>query len=124
VTRARPTPEGKPGRQLHALTGAGKERLRNWLREPAEPQVQREELLLKLFLGAQAAPATSLRHIRRHREEQHRRLEILSRIEHRLRELQPGAPELAYWLATIRHGVLTAQANLRWCDEAEELLPQ
>jgi DNA-binding PadR family transcriptional regulator len=100
VTRSRAGGEGRPVRQVYALTRAGGERLRQWLGEPAEPQVRREELLLKLFLGAQVLPGTSLR-----------------------RELQPGAPDLAYWLATIRHGVLAAEASLRWCDEAEELLP-
>jgi DNA-binding PadR family transcriptional regulator len=123
VTRSRAGGEGRPVRRIYALTPAGGERLRRWLQEPAEPQVRREELLLKLFLGAHASPGTSLLHIRRHREAQRRRLEILSRIEDRLRELQPEAPELAYWLATIRHGVLAAEAGLRWCDEAEELLP-
>ena len=124
VTRTRAGGEGRPSRQIYTLTRAGGERLRTWLGEPAEPQVQREELLLKLFLGAQASPGTSLRHVGRHREEQQQRLEILARIEDRLRELQPGAPDLAYWLATIRHGVLAAEASLRWCDEAEKLLPR
>lgn len=122
VTRSRSGGEGRPIRQVYSITPAGGRRIEAWLREPAEPQVQREELLLKIFLGAQASPDNSLWHVGRHREAQQQRLEILSRIEGRLRALQPGAPDLAYWLVTIRHGVLAAEASLRWCDEAEKLL--
>jgi DNA-binding PadR family transcriptional regulator len=49
-------------RKLYALTDAGREALRAWVREPdaAPPQV-RDELMLKVFLGADPRPLAEAR---------------------------------------------------------------
>src|SRR5437899_10500693 len=43
--------EGKPERNIYALTEQGKAELVNWLGEPAEEAPARIETLLKLFFG-------------------------------------------------------------------------
>jgi DNA-binding PadR family transcriptional regulator len=122
VTRRRTSREGRPSRNVYSLTAKGRQELEGWLAEPAEADVERRELLLKIFFAAQGSPGVSFRHIQRHRDDQLRRVEILARIEARLRRLETRTPQVSCWLATIRHGRLAAEAGLQWCDEAEELL--
>ena len=43
--------EGKPEKYIYTLTEQGKEELRDWLSESVASAVERNELLLKLFLG-------------------------------------------------------------------------
>ena len=55
-------------RKLYAITAAGREALETWVAEPAvTPPQLRDELMLKVFLGADPAPLTELR-IAWHRE--------------------------------------------------------
>lgn len=109
-------------RQAYRLTAAGRDYLDDWLLAPARSQVHRNELLLKLYFAGERTPAIGLAHIARQRGELKRRLALLSRVEARLRHVLEETPALAGWLAGVRHGVLLAEAGLRWCDEAEELL--
>ena len=109
-------------RQVYELTDAGQAYLDEWLMAPARSQVRRNELLLKLYFAGQRAPAIGLEHIARQRTDLRRRQALLSRVESRLRKVLDDSPGLIGWLAGVRHGVLVAEAGLRWCDEAEELL--
>ncbi len=132
TARAQPTDEGgslggRRGRrgaprQEYELTDGGRAALDDWLAVPARSQVRRNELLLKLYFAGQRAPSIGLEHIARQRADLGRRLAVLSRVESRLRNVLDDSPELVGWLAGVRHGVLAAEAGLRWCDEAEELL--
>src|ERR1035438_5960227 len=45
--------KGKPDRRIYSITKKGQERLANWLAVPPQPEIARNELLLKLFFGAQ-----------------------------------------------------------------------
>lgn len=113
--------QGAPRRD-YALTTPGRDHLTAWLQEPVRVQVQRNELLLKLYVAAGSQPGLGLRHVAEHRQSLLMRLNLLQRIEERLRRVLPGSPGLAGWLAGVRHGVLVTEAGLRWCDEAEALL--
>src|SRR5262249_26269559 len=59
--------EGKPERRIYTLTGNGLEELRSWLAEPVEYQVERNELLLKLFFGAHVLIPTNIEHVQQFR---------------------------------------------------------
>jgi PadR family transcriptional regulator, regulatory protein AphA len=54
------TQTGKPNRYVYALTRAGQDELERWLHRPAEYEVGRNELLLKLFFGWQVPVSESL----------------------------------------------------------------
>jgi len=109
-------------RKLFRLTPAGEEELAVWVREPAAGQVQRNEMLLKIYFSASDRPQAAAGHLNRRREELNQRLAILTRIEERLRRLLPGSPALTGWLVSVRHGVLLGEAELAWCREAAEIM--
>ncbi|CAA9566297.1 MAG: hypothetical protein AVDCRST_MAG86-1220 [uncultured Truepera sp.] len=91
--------------------------LRRWLETPAETTPPRNELLLKLFLGRQAAPEVNWAHLERFRAEQDALIATYGGIERWLETEQAGDSSLPYWLLTLSYGRLQAEALRRWSEE-------
>ncbi len=109
--------EGRPDRRVYEITDAGREELRRWLLDPAEHDVGRVEILLKLFLAWQTPVENGLEKARDHRELHLRLLERYAEIERWLHEHQSTHPGLPYWLATLSYGRHVSRALVEWCDE-------
>lgn len=122
VTRSRIEQEGKPDRYVYTITDEGREELREWLVEPAESEVPRVELLLKLFFGSQISVDANLHHVERHAREVQHGLERLRSVETMLRANREGHPGLPYWLLVLRQGILVQEALQQWCNEARDVL--
>jgi DNA-binding PadR family transcriptional regulator len=109
--------KGKPDRRVYSITEKGRERLREWLAVPPQPEIPRNELLLKLFFGQQV-PAGILIGYVEHTVEEHRA--VLDFLEKSTREQidanrhYPGAP---YWRMAARFGQFEMEAHLRWAEE-------
>jgi len=111
-----------PNRIVYSITEAGRRELQAWLREPHESEVPRVELLLKLFFGPQVAPAVNLDHVARERDQVTESLAGLEDIAAWLREDHGSSPGFPYYMLTIRQGILSYEARLAWCDEAERTI--
>lgn len=111
---------GKPERRLYTITRQGREALREWLREPAEPLRLRHELLLKLVFGANLPLAENIEKLARHRDELLAQRFALTEIA-KLIEDDPPEQQL-YSALALRLGQLTNEARLEWCDEASKKL--
>jgi DNA-binding PadR family transcriptional regulator len=122
VTKTTEATQGRPNRLVYAITDMGRQALRTWLGEPADPPIPRLELLLKLFFGAEVAPEVSLAHVRRRRELARHQVERLRSVEARLNETQADSPHLPFWLMTVGQGIRVCEALLDWCQEAESTL--
>jgi PadR family transcriptional regulator, regulatory protein AphA len=124
VTRTQEMGEvrGRPARQVYALTDAGREALQAWVTAPARLEVPRNELLLKLFFGRQAAAEANLRQIAERRTMYVEELEGYEALEKRIRAAYQGRPDLPYWLLTLSYGKHYTEAEIAWCDEAMEIL--
>jgi PadR family transcriptional regulator AphA len=109
--------EGKPQRNLYAITRSGTKELREWLEVPPEPQPQRNELLLKLSFGERVGAEACQKLIRDYREQCERDLAYLSDIERALRKAPRRHRDQPYWLMTMRHGQVIREAELAWCNE-------
>ncbi|WP_434383137.1 PadR family transcriptional regulator [Melittangium boletus] len=109
-------------RKVYRVTAAGRSALVEWLRRPVLPHVERNELLLKLFFGAQVGPVDSLAHLERSRAEAEGLLAALRLLDENVRQARSDEPEFAYRHLSIRAGLLGLEAHLRWCDEAREAL--
>src|ERR1700677_1928308 len=102
VTSKTERQKGKPDRRIYSITKKGRERLTKWLAVPPQPEIARNELLLKLFFGAQAAPGMLIRFVELMVERECRVLEELKRLEHEeiaQSQQYPGAP---YWKMAAR----------------------
>jgi DNA-binding PadR family transcriptional regulator len=69
--------KGKPNRHIYAITEKGRERLRKWLAVPPQPEIPRNELLLKLFFGEQVSTQILIGYVERMAEEHRAVLDLL-----------------------------------------------
>lgn len=109
--------KGKPNRQVYSITKKGRERLQSWLAVAPQAEVPRNELLLKLFFGAQTSPQTISAYVTRMAERERALLERFERIEHDQIAPQGHLPDAPYWRMAARFGQLELEAHLRWAEE-------
>jgi DNA-binding PadR family transcriptional regulator len=109
--------KGKPDRRIYSITGKGRERLKEWLAVPPQPEIPRNEMLLKVFFGEQIPTQILIGYVERMAEDRRALLEVLERVE--CEEIDknqhyPGAP---YWRMAAHYGQMQMRAHLRWAEE-------
>ena len=117
VTSKTQRQKGKPERHIYSITKKGRERLAAWLAIEPQPEIPRNELLLKLFFGAQVPAEILIGYV-----------ETMVEIERALVRkcieagkavsAQEQYPDTPYWKMTARFGQLELEAHLRWGEEA------
>jgi len=115
---------GKPDRHVYTLTDKGLEELQRWLIEPVEPQVERIEILLKLFFGKQVSVADNIRHVEQFRELQQQLLQKYQALEEEVKAKGADNPNFPYWLITVSYKLHVTKALISWCDETLARLNQ
>jgi PadR family transcriptional regulator AphA len=114
----------KPDKNVYYITEKGYKSLQKWLSLPVEPQVPRNELLLKLFFGRHSSLEDSVHHLVKQRDHMMKALQTYKEIEGYLTKELSGSPDYPYWVITLRQGVLTAEAKIKWCEESITLLEE
>ena len=117
VTAKTERQKGKPERHVYSITKKGRERLKAWLKVEPQPEIPRNELLLKLFFGAQSTPEILIQHLERMVERERAFLLEFRRIEQE--EISKGQkyPDAPYWKMAARFGQLELDAHLCWAEE-------
>jgi DNA-binding PadR family transcriptional regulator len=117
VTAQTERQKGKPERHVYSITKKGRKRLAAWLEVAPQPEIPRNELLLKLFFGAQVSPKISIQHVERMVESERAFLREFKRIE--LEEIAKSEqyPDAPYWKMAARFGQLELEAHQRWGEE-------
>jgi PadR family transcriptional regulator, regulatory protein AphA len=109
--------KGGAKRHIYSITPKGRARLTEWLESEPQPEIPRNEMLLKLFFGAQVLPPVLIgyleRMIRRHRE----LLEKFKRVEREDIPKNRHYPDAPFWQMTARYGQMEMEAHLRWAEE-------
>ena len=118
AARRREKQRGKPDRQIYSLTDKGRQELARWLGVPARQEPFRNELLLKLFLGAEGRVADSIAQIAQYEASQRAHLEMYLGIERRVRQELAGHPQLPFSLVTLHYGQHRCRATLGWCAKS------
>jgi len=113
--------ESQPDLKIYTITDEGRQELASWLRQPAEPHNQRDEMLLKVHFGASNSTAMNATHIRRMQDYYTERLNSLETHHDRFEQADEPQP---YRHLTLDYGLLVTKAALRWCDEALEKLKE
>ena len=117
--RSRRVPQqGRPDKQLWRITPRGRAALRAWV-NTIDPDSfdARGVFLLKVFFGDHGQPERLVEHVERFRTQAGARLAALKTIE---RQESPRPGDELPWM-TLRQGVASAEAHVRW---AEEILPE
>ena len=108
--------KGRPTRLVYSITGKGRERLAAWLAVDPQPEVPRNELLLKLFFGAQATPRTVTCFVERMAASERAILKRFAGIEKEIAR-NSRFPDAPYWRMALRFGQLELAAHQRWARE-------
>lgn len=116
VTSKTERQKGKPDRNIYFITKNGRDRLAKWLAVPPQPEIPRNELLLKLFFGARASPAVLIGYLERMLECETAVLKELTGIEVEIANNQQY-PDAPYWKMAARFGQFELQAHIRWAEE-------
>jgi DNA-binding PadR family transcriptional regulator len=109
--------KGKPERHVYSITKMGRERLAAWLKVKPQPEIARNELLLKLFFGERAPAGVLIGYVERMVEEHSAVLVLLEEAEREGidKNLQyPGAP---YWRMAAHYGQMEMKAHIAWAKE-------
>ena len=114
--------KGKPDRQVYSITPKGRLRLAKWLAVEPQPEIPRNELLLKLFFGTQASPQTLIGYVDRMVKREAAILQNLQLAEHGETANLERYPDTPYWKIAARFGQLELEAHLRWAKETLETL--
>jgi DNA-binding PadR family transcriptional regulator len=116
VTSKTERKKGKPERHIYSITKKGRERLAAWLAVAPQPEIPRNELLLKLFFGAQVPAEILIGYLETMVEKE--RAVVQKIIETgRAVSAQQQFPDTPYWLMAARFGQLELEAHLRWGEE-------
>jgi DNA-binding PadR family transcriptional regulator len=122
VTAKTERQKGKPDRHIYSITETGRERLVKWLAVQPQPEIPRNEFLLKLFFGERIPTEILIGWVERMVESESAVLRELTRVEHEeiaQNRHYPGAP---YWKMAARFGQMELKAHLCWARETLEEL--
>lgn len=108
--------KGKPDRQIYSITKKGRERLAAWLKVEPQPEIPRNELLLKLFFAVQAVPENIVGFVERMALSESATLKKLNGLEDEIAKLH-RYPDVPYWKMVLRFGQLELEAHQRWAEE-------
>jgi DNA-binding PadR family transcriptional regulator len=112
----------RPKRQEYSITPAGRVCLQQWLAVPYRDDPPRDEFLLKLFFGVEAAPGVTIAHIRKFQEKNRTMLATLLQLETLGRAHSSQLPGFPFWILTLNFGVAQLRSALEWSDSALAML--
>ena len=112
----------RPRRQEYSITAAGRASLQEWLTVPYRDDPPRNEFLLKLFFGIEAAPTVSIGHILRFQQRHRHLLDTLLELEGLARAHNSQYPGFPFWMLTLSFGVAQLRSALEWSETALTML--
>jgi DNA-binding PadR family transcriptional regulator len=107
---------GRPDKQVFRITPEGAEAVRRWL-DTVEPEAE-ERAWLRMFQGGLTTLETLIAHVEQYRADVAARLQLY-------RDIEPTNTRRAhdyFHYLMLRHGIVRAEATLRWADEVLEEL--
>jgi PadR family transcriptional regulator, regulatory protein AphA len=117
VTSKTERQKGKPDRHIYSITGKGREHLAAWLAVEPQPEIPRNELLLKLFFGAQVPVEILIGYVERMAETERALLQKFTRAGEEEIAANRQYPDAPYWQMAVRFGQLELEAHQRWAEE-------
>jgi DNA-binding PadR family transcriptional regulator len=117
VTSKTERQKGKPDRHVYSITQKGRERLAQWLAVEPQPEIPRNELLLKLFFGAHVPAEILIGFVERMAERQRALLKQFNRTEREDIVKNQHYPDAPYWRMAVRFGQFELEGHLRWAEE-------
>lgn len=105
----------------YEITDTGKEKLNEWVNEPATRDEMHSETMLKIFFGSEVGKENTTEHIDAFEKKCKSILPELERSISVLKELDSEEAH-EYYMLTAMFGTKVYKAYLEWCEEAKEIL--
>ena len=109
--------KGRPDRRIYSITKKGREQLSQWLAVPPQPEIPRNEMLLKLFFGSHVPIQILIGNVERMVEEHRALLEKFKRTEKGDIDKNMQYPDAPFWKMAARYGQIEMEAHLKWAEE-------
>ncbi|MCX7747040.1 MAG: PadR family transcriptional regulator [Clostridia bacterium] len=116
------TTDSNRTRNVYSITDKGLKLLKEWLGQPAEKEIVRYEILLKLYFGNLEDPKKLLEHISTFRSNSLSALKRLGGFENELTAKRDMHENHPYILMTLLFGQKVYNAYIEWADEVMKLL--
>jgi DNA-binding PadR family transcriptional regulator len=110
--------------QEYSIAPAGQKLLQEWLAVPYRESPQRDEFLLKIFFGAEAAHGVSAAQIRRFQERNRKLLAELLALREGAQKHGSQFPGFPFWMLTLQYGLDQLNSALQWSEHALAMLPE
>lgn len=113
---------GKQVRKIFKITSDGKKEFISWMHLPAQTDLRRNELLLKIFFGSAVSHDEIIKHLK---NQLHKFQEIRQKLEwngNKLLALDDQNPQKLFWVITINQGKAHVDAEIQWINQSIKLL--
>jgi PadR family transcriptional regulator, regulatory protein AphA len=112
ATRRSKAQEQRPDKQLYRITGEGRRAFTEWLEEP-ESGTSGDRFLLKVFFGAHMSREALVSLVEEARRQSEAKVAQYQRIEEEIRDREQDF----YGYLTLRYGLASQRAFIRWANE-------
>ncbi|HLO84937.1 MAG TPA: PadR family transcriptional regulator [Nostocaceae cyanobacterium] len=115
--------ENRLNKKIYSITEEGKQYLIKWMRQPSEPDVIREDLLVKIFAGDIVEINILIADVERHRQIHLEKLAKYQEIEKvKCSDATVSNNQEKMRRLVLRAGIIYESNWITWCDEALEVL--
>lgn len=111
-----------PDKYIYAITGKGREVLREWVQLPGQKEYTKYEIMLKLFFGSLVPEESNLARIDEFKERHTQSLQMIQMFKRNLEPILHTEKDHLYYFLTVLFGEHVYKAYLAWAEEAKELL--
>ncbi|HLP90331.1 MAG TPA: PadR family transcriptional regulator [Nostocaceae cyanobacterium] len=111
--------ENQLNKKIYSITPEGKQHLIQWMQQPSEPDIIREDLLVKLFAGNLVETDILIADVERHRQIHANKLAKYREIEQeKLTDNKELTKHDKLKYLVLRVGINYESDWIKWCDEA------
>jgi DNA-binding PadR family transcriptional regulator len=122
VSKSVKVEEGQRVRKIYSITQDGIENLQDWLKEPADLEIFKLDILLRLYFGAKVDIEHSIKRIMTFKQRIEATLEQCDAFESTLKNVLHESKDHSFYLLTIQFGQHITKAQLDWADQALDML--
>jgi len=114
--------EARPLRKVYSITQEGREELQKWLVEPADMEIFKLDILLKLYFGSIVGVEHSIKKVEMFIHRNETTLERYAAFEKSLRGIVNQSKDHKFFLLTLEYGQYITKAQLQWAKHTLETL--
>jgi DNA-binding PadR family transcriptional regulator len=118
LVKKKELPGSNRRKAIYTITAKGRKAVAAWAAQPSAPQPVRNEMLLKVFFGAELPLETSRQQIAQFLDGQEHALGFLKSVEKELASVELTERQRVHWHMTIRMGIHVIRARIKWAKES------